>query len=96
MGFMDKVKASVKSGAEQAATKAQEELERLQTRRELAQAYADLGEKTFELADRGDLSHAELGGLVDKVRTLKAELAAIGTAEATAPAEGHTEEPPAS
>jgi hypothetical protein len=96
MGFMDKVKASVKSGAEQAATKAQEELERLQTRRELGQAYSDLGEKTFELADRGDLSHADLAGLIDKVRTLKAELAAIGTAEAAAPAEGHTEGPPAS
>jgi len=88
MGFMDKVKSTVKSGAEQAATKAQEELERLQTRRDLGQAYTDLGEKAFELADRGDLSHAELGGLVDKVRTLKAELAAIGTAEATTPAEG--------
>jgi len=88
MGFMDKVKSTVKSGAEQAATKAQEELERLQTKRDLGQAYADLGEKAFELADRGDLSHAELGGLIDKVRTLKAELAAIGTAEATTPAEG--------
>ncbi len=88
MGFMDKVKSTVKSGAEQAATKAQEELERLQTRRDLGQAYTDLGEKAFELADRGDLSHAELGGLIDKVRTLKAELAAIGTAEATTPAEG--------
>jgi hypothetical protein len=96
MGFMDKVKSTVKSGAEQAATKAQEELERLQTRRDLGQAYTDLGEKAFELADRGDLSHAELGALVDKVRTLKAELAAIGTAEATAPAEGHPEGPPAS
>jgi hypothetical protein len=95
MGFMDKVKASVKSGAEQVGTKAQEELERLQTRRDLGQAYTDLGEKTFELADRGELSHSELGGLVDKVRTLKAELAAIGTAEAPAPAGGHTEEPPA-
>ena len=88
MGFMDKVKSTVKSGAEQAATKAQEELERLQTKRDLGQAYTDLGEKAFELADRGDLSHAELGGLVDKVRTLKAELAAIGTADAPAPAEG--------
>ena len=96
MGFMDKVKATVKSGAEQAATKAQEELERLQTKRDLAQAYEDLGEKTFELADRGDVSHADLGPLVDKVRTLKAQLAAIGTAAAPAPSEGHTEEPPAS
>jgi hypothetical protein len=96
MGFMDRVKAGVKSGAEQAATKAQEELERLQTKRDLAQAYEDLGEKAFELADRGDLSHAELAGPVDRVRTLKAQLAAIGTAEAAAPAAGHTEGPQAS
>ena len=84
MGFMDKVKASVKSGAEQAATKAQEELERLQVKRELSQAYAELGEKTFELADKGDVSHAELGPLVDKVRTLKAQLAAVGTTDGQA------------
>jgi hypothetical protein len=94
MGFMDKVKAGVKSGAEQAATKAQEELERLQVKRELGQAYTDLGEKTFELADKGDVSHAELGPPVDKVRTLKAQLAAIGTAEGQAPPA--PAEPPAS
>ena len=96
MGFMDKVKASVKSGAEQAAAKAQEELERLQTRRELGQAYTDLGEKTFQLADRGDLSHAELGALIDKVRTLKAQLESIGTAETAANTGGGTEAPPPS
>jgi hypothetical protein len=84
MGFMDKVKASVKSGAEQAATKAQEELERLQLRRELGQAHSELGEKAFELADKGDLSHGDLGPLVDKVRTLKTELESIGTAEGQA------------
>ena len=96
MGFMDKVKASVKSGAEQAATKAQDELERMQTRRELTQAYTDLGEKAFELADRGDLAHAELGGLVERVRALRKDLDAIGKLEApTAPsAEGHIEETP--
>jgi hypothetical protein len=94
MGFMDKVKASVKSGAEQAATKAQEELERLQVKRELGQAYAELGEKTFELTDKGDLSQAELGPLVDKVHTLKAQLAAIGTTDGQA--EPAPEEPAAS
>lgn len=96
MGFMDKVKASVKSGAEQAATKAQEELERMQTRRELTQAYTDLGEKAFELADRGDLSHAELGALIEHVRALRKDLDAIGKPEAptAASAEGHTEEAP--
>jgi hypothetical protein len=96
MGFMNKVKASVKSGAEQAATKAQDELERLQTKRELSQAYTDLGEKTFELVDRGDLSHAELADLVERVRTLKKDLESIGKAEAATGSEGQTEgQPPA-
>ena len=91
MGFMDKVKSTVKSGAEQAATKAQEEYERIQTRRELAQAYEDLGTKAFELADRGDLSHADLTPGVERIKTLKAQLAAIGTE----PAPAAPEEPPA-
>jgi hypothetical protein len=97
MGFMDKVKAGVKSGAETAAAKAQEEFERLQVKRELTQAYTDLGEKTADLAESDQLSHAELTPLLDRVRSLKAQLAAIGTepaAAAAAPADSHTEEPP--
>jgi hypothetical protein len=94
MGFMDKVKSTVKSGAEQAATKAQDEYERLQTRRELSQAYEDLGTKAFELAERGDLSHGDLTSLVERVKTLKAQLDAIGTEQAAAPSGGPTEEPP--
>lgn len=87
MGFMDKVKSTVKSGAEQAATKAQQEYERVQTRRELSQAYEDLGTKAFELAERGDLSHGDLTSLVERIKTLKAQLDAIGTEQAAAPAE---------
>ena len=89
MGFMDKVKSTVKSGAEQAATKAQEEYERLQTRRELSEAYEDLGLKAFDLAERGDVSHPDLAGPVERVKTLKAQLDAIGTEQAPA-----TETPP--
>jgi hypothetical protein len=94
MGFMDKVKATVKSGAEQAATKAQEEYERMQTRRELSEAYEDLGVKAFDLAERGDISHADLSADVERVKALKAQLAAIGTERPAAPAAG-PEEPPA-
>jgi len=95
MGFMDKVKSTVKSGAEQAATKAQDEYERIQTRRELSQAYEDLGTKAFELAERGDLSHGDLTSLVERVKTLNAQLAAIGTEQAAAaPSEAPAGEPP--
>lgn len=79
MGFLDKVKAGVKSGAEQAATRAQAEIERLQAKRDLQQAYADLGEKALELADRGELSHAELQAALDRARAAKAALDAIGS-----------------
>jgi hypothetical protein len=89
MGFIDKVKATVKTGAEQAAAKAQEEYEKMQRRRELAQAYEDLGGKTFELVERGDLSHSDLAPLVDRIRTLNADLAAADSEESAeaAPAE---------
>jgi hypothetical protein len=90
MGFIDKVRATVKAGAEQAATKAQSEYEKMQRRRELDQAYGDLGVKAFELADRGELAHAELTPLVEEVRSVKANLAA-GT---EAPAEEPSAEQP--
>jgi hypothetical protein len=90
MGFIDKVKATVKAGAEQAATKAQSEYERMQRRRELDEAYEALGVKAFELADKGDLAHRDLAPLVEEVRTVKAKLDAV---EGDAPDEGP--EPPA-
>jgi hypothetical protein len=74
MGLLDKVKAGVKAGAEQAAVKAREELEDLQTKREVGQAYGDLGRKAFELVERGEIQHAELGALVDRVKGLNAKL----------------------
>jgi hypothetical protein len=66
----------VKTGAEQAATRARGEVEELQAKRELAQAYTELGKKTLELADRGDIAHPEVDDLVVRVHTLKAQLEA--------------------
>ena len=86
MGFIDKVKEGIKAGADKAATKAQEEYEKMQTRRELAQAYETLGTKAFELAEGGDISHPELTPLVEQVRGVKAKLESAGTAEEAAPA----------
>ncbi len=67
MGFLDKAKAA----AEQAAAKAKEGVEDVQTKRELGQAYGDLGKTAFDLVESGELSHAQLDPLVAKVRTLK-------------------------
>ena len=64
-----------KQAAEQAATKAKEGVEDVQTKRELNATYGELGTKTFELVDAGDLAKPELDELVAKIRTLKAKLA---------------------
>ena len=92
MGLMDKVKAGVRAGAEQAAAKVEEGMERLQTKRELAAAYNDLGRKAFELTEQGGLSHAELQPLVDTIRRLRTDLAA-DSAEAAAAVREEPESP---
>lgn len=70
MGLLDKAKAA----AEQAAAKAKDTAEDLQTKRELGQAYDELGKKAFELAEAGELSSTPLEPLVQRVRELKAQL----------------------
>ncbi|HZQ64748.1 MAG TPA: hypothetical protein VFA66_05945 [Gaiellaceae bacterium] len=58
------------------ATRAREEVEELQTRHELSQAYGDLGRKAAELVESGAVSHPELASRVEKIRELKAQLEA--------------------
>ena|SRR5437763_17175136 len=69
MGFLDKAKAA----AEQAASKAKEGVQDVQTKRELSQAYHELGQKTHELFTSGGLSHPELTSLMEKITALKAQ-----------------------
>ena len=69
MGFLDKAKAA----AEQAASKAKEAVQDVQTKRELSQAYHELGQKTHELFTSGGLSHPELTSLMEKITALKAQ-----------------------
>ena len=90
MGLLDKAMAA----AEQAAMKAKGTAEELQTKRELGQAYGDLGRKVFELVEAGTLSLPELDPLVGRVRTLLAELAERQAADESA-AVHTTEEPTA-
>ena len=71
MGLLDKAKAA----AEQAAAKAKDTASDLQTKRELGQAYDELGQKAYELAETGELSSAALDPLVARIRELKAQLA---------------------
>ena len=56
MGLLDKAKAA----AEQAAAKAKEGVEDVQTKRELSQAYNELGKATYELVGSGEVSNPAL------------------------------------
>jgi hypothetical protein len=67
MGLLDKVKA----GAEQAASTAQKQAQIVAAKRELSQAYGDLGKATYGLIERGELSHGELASHVDHIRELQ-------------------------
>jgi hypothetical protein len=89
MGFLDKAKAA----AEQAATKAKEGVQDVQTKRELSQAYHELGQKTHELFASGALAHPELTALVDKINALKAQVEEEGEPVGAASA-ASTEPPP--
>ena len=83
MGFLDKAKAA----AEQAAHKAKETAEDVQTKRELGQAYGELGRATFELIENGEVSHAgRLAPLAEKIRELEAKVGEEETTQVEEPA----------
>jgi hypothetical protein len=91
MGFLDKAKSAAeqaahkaKEGAEFAAQKAKETADDVQTKRELGNAYDELGHKAFELVEGGTISHDELGPLVAKIRELQAKLDEQAKAEVSA------------
>ena len=77
MGLLDKVMVA----AEQAAMKAKETADELQTKRALGQAYGELGRETFELISSGEVSAPELEPLAERVRALKSQLEAPETSE---------------
>jgi hypothetical protein len=74
MGFLDKVKQQT----EQVASKAKGGVADVQTKRELGQAYSELGEKTYELSASGAISNPELDPIVERIGSLKAKLESEG------------------
>ena len=74
MGLLDKAKQA----AEQAAAKAKEGVEDVQTKRELSQAYNDLGKSTYELIGSGEISNPRLDAAAAKITALTEKLAATG------------------
>jgi hypothetical protein len=70
MGFLDKIKENI----QETATMAREGIGDLQTKRELGQAYGELGRKAFDLIESGPLQAPQLQAEVDAVRKLKQQL----------------------
>jgi hypothetical protein len=85
MGFLDKAK----SAAGQAAAKAKRSAEDLQLKVDLGEAYSNLGEATYALIERGELSADKLEPQVARVRELRAKAAADES-----PADEPAPEPP--
>jgi len=73
MSLLDKAKAA----AGQAATKAKEGIEDVQAKRELNQAYAELGKATYELIESGEVTNPKLTA---QAATIRAALAAQDSA----------------
>ena len=69
-----------------------EGVETLQMKRELSQAYGDLGRQTAELVESGSVSYPDLSEPVARIAELKDRLAAASEAD-EAPSE--PDEPPA-
>ena len=74
MGLLDRVKA----GAEQAASTAQRQAQTVQIKRELSQAYNELGKSAYSLVERGQLAHPELAAVIDRIKELETRLAGLG------------------
>ena len=66
MGFLDKAKAA----AVEATAKAKEGVEDVQLKRELSQAYNELGKIAFELVESNDITHPKLATVAEKIRGL--------------------------
>jgi hypothetical protein len=83
MGLLDKVKA----GAEQAASNAQKQAQTVAAKRELSQAYSDLGKTAYGLLDRGEISHGDLAAGADHIRELQARLSGKASSSSGAEAD---------
>ena len=81
MGFLDKAKAA----AEQAAAKAKEGVDDVQTKRELSQTYNELGKTAFELIEAGEITHQRLTATADKLRALSEKAAGDGANGSASP-----------
>ncbi|HEY7602804.1 MAG TPA: hypothetical protein VH760_00995 [Gaiellaceae bacterium] len=90
--FFDRLKDATANVAQMT----KEGVESVQLKRELGQAYGDLGRKTEALVESGAITHAELTEPVARIAELKERLAALAEPddEAAAPAPDEAPPPP--
>jgi hypothetical protein len=77
MGWRDKLKAGaeeVKTEAGEATARARETMHDAQVRRELQNAYTELGRTTYTLVDAGSLKDERLDYAVARIRELGSQL----------------------
>jgi len=101
--FMDRLKAGAEQAKElagqaagqakdmagDAAARAKDEARELQVKRELGQAYDDLGRAAYELWEQSELQHPHLESRARRIKTLKEQLAEKPDAAGSAgPADG--------
>jgi len=95
VGFLDKAKAA----AVEATAKAKEGVEDVQLKRELSQAYNELGKVAFELVESNDITHPKLETLAEKIRALhereKGDDALVGAAAGGTSESHDPNQPPA-
>ena len=87
MSFFDKAKQA----AGQAAARVQEGVEDVQQKRELSQAYGELGRAAFGLLESGAISDPSLQPAAAKIRELNAKIA--GSSDTTASTTDDTGDP---
>lgn len=78
MGLIDRMR----EGAEQATSRARESVQDVQVKRDLAQAYGELGRAAFALIERGAIREETLDSPAARVREIEAQLAALSKGSA--------------
>ena len=86
----------LKEATANVAQMTKEGVETLQVKRELSQAYGDLGRTTADLVESGAISHPELTEPVTRIGELKAQLAEAEPDPDAAAAPSPDEAPPPS
>jgi hypothetical protein len=71
LGLIDKLK----DAGEQASSRARGTVQEVQLRRDLAEAYGELGRKAYALVREGALTDARLLAPIERVRELEGQLA---------------------